>query len=169
MEKLLYFTKRLRVVFTTITLVAFILLLSNLYNSYKFDTSPLPQELLNKLTNKEQDLNILTKQKFGVSLKIPIIVSNEIPKRYYGLASINTNREIKIVLNKDAFRDSSSYMIDDVLPHEYAHAIMFYFGDYSKTNGGHTDRWREVCQALNGKMCNRYVDRDEVIREKLFN
>ena len=165
----MYFTKKLKVIFLSITLIAVVLLVINIYTTYKFDNSPLPQNMLNKLAIKEQQLKQLIIQKYRIQLDIPIIISNEIPKRYYGLATIDTNKEIKIILNKDAFRDSSSYMIEDVLPHEYAHAIMFYFGDYSKTNGGHTQKWREVCKALNGKMCNRYVDRDEVIREKLFN
>ena len=158
----------IKYILASVTIVAAIFLGINLYKSYQFDTQELPLELQQKLYQKKFELIRLVKQNYGVDLDIPIIISNELPRRYYGLARSGVNGDIKIFLNKDAFRDSSEYMIDDVLPHEYAHALMFYLGDYNKAHGGHTDKWRQACKKLQGKMCNRYVDKDEVIREKMF-
>ncbi len=57
-------------------------------------------------------------------------------------------------------------MIDSVLPHEYAHAIMFILGDFSRQNGGHSKKWQEICISLEGKKCDRFVNHNDIIIEK---
>ena len=55
------------------------------------------------------------------------------------------------------------YMIDDVLPHEYAHALMFVTGNFSNENGGHTLKWQNMCIALEGLKCDRFVDHNDIV------
>lgn len=57
-------------------------------------------------------------------------------------------------------------MINDVLPHEYAHALMFVKRVFTDENGGHSKQWQNICIALEGINCNRFVDHDDVIMGK---
>jgi len=54
-------------------------------------------------------------------------------------------------------------VIEDVLPHEYAHALMFYTNNFTKENAGHSILWQKYCKALNGLRCNRFVNHNDVI------
>lgn len=85
----------------------------------------------------------------------------------FGLAVYTQEHKIKIVLNKNRFQESVDYMVDYVLPHEYAHALMFRFGDFTKKNGGHTKKWQKICLSLNGKKCDRYVKHNDIIFGKI--
>ena len=54
-----------------------------------------------------------------------------------------------------------------VLTHEYAHAMMFYFGDLTKENSGHTKKWQEICYDIGGTTCERFVDRHDILIGKV--
>ena len=60
-------------------------------------------------------------------------------------------------------------MIKDVLPHEYAHALMFVLGDFSNINGGHSLKWEQICKKLNGLKCDRFVNNHDIIIGKTKN
>ena len=57
-------------------------------------------------------------------------------------------------------------MIEEVIPHEYAHAMVFVLGEKSEGDG-HTALWQKICKQLDGKLCERYVDGEEIIRQKM--
>ena len=58
-------------------------------------------------------------------------------------------------------------MINNVLPHEYAHALMFVFGNITNKNGGHTKQWQNICLSLEGKKCDRFVKHIDIMMGKL--
>lgn len=157
------FLQRLKLFFITVTVLGTIFLIYSIYNTYKFKTSDLNEKTQNRIIQKTQYLQKLTYQKFGVKRKIPVRVSNKMPSNLFGAATLSQAGEIVVFLNKKRFKESVDYMIDDVLPHEYAHALMFVFGDLSKENGGHSLKWQNICKALEGKRCNRFVNHNDVI------
>lgn len=161
------FIKKLKFLFLFITVVAAVLLIFSWYKDYQFDHNPLTESLRQKIIKKESELLTLIKINYGININIPLIITNKMNKNLFGMATFDTNtQKIRILLNKKRFKESQSYMLKDVLPHEYAHALMFYLGDFSKENSGHTLKWQEACKRLNGIRCNRFVDYDDIIIDK---
>lgn len=160
------FIKRLNYFFLGVTILGSIFLVYNWYQNYTFKNNPLNEKTLQRIALKHNILQELSYNKFGIKRLIPIEISDKMPSKLFGAATYSQNGQIKIFLNKKRFKESSDYMIDDVLPHEYAHAIMFVLGDFTKQNGGHSIRWQNICKALNGINCNRFVDHDDVIMGK---
>jgi len=158
--------KTLYKIFFIITIVSIILLIYILYKNSQFKNNPLPIQTQTKLKQKEYHLRKLVFQKYNVKVNIPIIISSKIPNNLFGLA-IYDGGNIKIILNKNRFQESEDYMVDDVLPHEYAHALMFVFNKFPKANGGHSKLWQKICLDLEGKKCNRFVKHDDIIMSKL--
>jgi Zn-dependent peptidase ImmA (M78 family) len=138
-----------------------------IYNDHNFKKNPLSKDIQKKIYDKKEHLKTLAYRKYGVKADIPILISDKMPDNLFGLAVYTKKKEIKIILNKNRFQESVEYMIDYVLPHEYAHALMFYFKDFSSENGGHTKRWQQVCLELEGKKCDRYVKHKDVIYGKV--
>jgi predicted SprT family Zn-dependent metalloprotease len=94
------------------------------------------------------------------------IVTDKFKGRLYGLTSYE-NGKIKIYLNKKVMQESMDYMVESVIAHEYAHAIMFKLGHIHNSDDGHSREWEETCQKLGGKDCQRYVDQKEIIMSKM--
>ncbi|MGB6327928.1 MAG: SprT-like domain-containing protein [Halarcobacter sp.] len=157
------FLKRLKLFFLVTTLLASVFLISSWYKTYQFENNPLDVKILKKIKIKQYELQTLAYKKFGVSRKIPVLVSNKMPSSLYGAATFSKENEIKIYLNKKRFKESSDYMLDNVLPHEYAHALMFAINDFTKQNAGHSLKWQKICIALNGLKCDRFVKEDDII------
>ena len=118
-----------------------ILLVYITYKSSNFKNKPLDSSIQSQLRDKEFILKQLVYKKYHKNVNIPIIISPKLPNKLFGLASYD-NGNIKIYLNKNRFQESSEYMIDYVLPHEYALALMFIFNKFPKQNGGHTKLWQ---------------------------
>lgn len=133
----------------------------------KFFNNPLSSDTLQKIEEKVTQLEKTTYQNFGLRVKIPVVIVDSIPNNLFGMATIKSNGEINIILNKNRFKENQKYMIDSVLPHEYAHALIFAFGDFSNYNGGHTKQWEDICHQLEGKKCERFVGDDDILIEKL--
>ena len=68
--------------------------------------------------------------------------------------------------NKNHFKESLNYMIQSVIPHEYAHAVMFYLKDFSTQNSGHSKKWQTICETLSQKQCDRYANQHDILIEK---
>ena len=64
------------------------------------------------------------------------------------------------------FQESKEYMINNVLPHEYAHALMFMFGDISNKKSGHSKKWIRVCNNIGGIKCEQFVDSHDIVIHK---
>lgn len=161
------FIKRLNLLFLLTTVFGSLFLIYTWYDNYQFKNNPLDEKILNKIKQKEQELQNLALIKYGVKRKIPIKISDKMPSKLFGAATTDRKGNIAIFLNKKRFKESVKYMIDDVLPHEYAHALMFVFGDFSDENGGHSLRWENICKNLNGLRCNRFVNNHDVISNKI--
>jgi len=157
------FIKRLNYFFLFITILGSIFLIYSWYENYQFKNNPLNEDIQKKIQEKKQYLEVLSYKKFNIKRKIPVIISDKLPSNLFGAATFSKDGEIQIFLNKKRFQESVSYMIDDVLPHEYAHALMFIYGDTSDENGGHSLKWQKICKSLNGLRCDRFVDHNDII------
>ncbi len=158
--------KNLYKIFLTITVISIILLGYIWYDNNQFKNNDLALQTITKLKQKEYHIRKLIIQKYNLNINIPIIISNKMKNNLFGLAVYN-NGDIKIILNKNRFQESEDYMIDYVLPHEYAHALMFKLNYFPKENGGHSKRWEEICLNLEGKKCDRFVKHKDIVMGKL--
>jgi len=159
-------SKKLELLFLSIIILALSWLGYNYYKSYSFKHNPLPNSYLKRIAAKEKDVLEHMQKNFGFQVKFPIIITDKIPGRLYGLSSYENGR-ITILLNKKVMQESMNYMIDSVIPHEYAHALLFYLHKNSNEKQGHSKLWRHTCQKLGGKDCRQYVDQQEIILSKL--
>jgi len=87
------------------------------------------------------------------------------PSNLYGMASYDGD-SIKIYLNKKRLKESLDYVIEDVMPHEYAHAVVFY-KKLNRGKNGHSLEWQKVCQKLEGIRCERFVKSHDIVMGKL--
>ncbi|MGA1933095.1 SprT-like domain-containing protein [Arcobacter sp. YIC-464] len=159
------FIKNLQKFFLFITISATALLVYLWYEDYTFLKKPLEEKYIQQLQQKHNELRYLTKLHFNITRTFPIIISDEMSDKRFGMA-VYEKGTIKIYLNKKRFQESSNYMINDVFPHEYAHAIMFHIGDFAKQNSGHTKKWQNICKKLNGLRCERFVNHNDILIEK---
>ena len=157
---------RIFTIFFSITIIGTLLFFYLLYKDYQFKNNPLSPKTLEKLERKNQQLRNIIRHKYTIDFHIPVIISDTLPNNLYGLASYK-NGDIKIQLNKKRFQENENYMIENVLPHEYAHALMFHFGFFERTNGGHTKQWQQFCIDIGGQKCDRFVNFDDILIEKL--
>lgn len=153
-------------IFLAITVISLLLFMYITYKDIQFRDNPLPQEIISKLNHKNELIKQQILNKYNIHFNIPIIVTNELPINLYGLASYKHGK-IKIELNKKRFQENENYMINYVLPHEYAHALMFYFGKFEEENGGHTTLWQKFCFDVGGIKCDRFVDHNDILIEKI--
>jgi len=152
--------------FTLLTLVSIILFILVFYKDKQFQNNPLSPKTITKLQIKNNIIKQKIQQIYNIKVNIPIIIENQLPNNLFGLASYKKGT-IKIFLNKKRFQENESYMINYVLPHEYAHALMFHFGDFTKENGGHTKKWQQICLNIGGEKCDRFVNHNDILIEKL--
>lgn len=160
-------TKKIQLIFGFLIVIALGFLVRNLYSSYEFKHTPLSPSYQEALIKEEQRILHNMKKNFGYMTKFPLIVSDKIPGKIYGLTSQNEAGKVVIYLNKKIMQESFDYIISDVIAHEYAHALLFANGYYAKGGKGHSDIWKQTCVKLGGANCGQYVDVEDVIRGKL--
>lgn len=163
--------KKLQLLFMIIVVFSAILLGYSLYKSYIFKKNDLDIKIVNQLKQKENEILYKIKRNFNINFKVPIIISKKMPNNLYGLATMDKKGNIYIYLNKKMFQESKDYMINNVLSHEYAHALMFKFNKFSQKKGGHTNKWISVCKQIGGVKCEQYVNRNDILLSKrdIFN
>ena len=159
------FKKRFETLFIVVIIVALAVLGKNYYDSYTFKHSAISQEYEQRINAKEQEVLYLMKQHYGYALKFLLIVTDKFQGRLYGLTTY-TDGQIKIYLNKKVMRESMDYMVESVIAHEYAHALLFHQG-HVDAGDGHSTLWQDTCSNLGGKNCRQYVDSQEVVMQKL--
>jgi len=159
------FIKRLEKFFIAGMILALSYLLYSWYQGNQFKSNPLPAKTQKRVAHRQSYVLALIHDKYKVQPKIPLIISDEFHSNLYGLTGYKEGR-ITILLNKKRFKESEEYMINEVIPHEYAHAMVFILGQKSSENG-HTKGWQKICLELDGKQCERYVDNEEIIRQKM--
>lgn len=160
------FFQNLQKFFFITTISAFALLVYLWYQDYSFIKNPLNKNIQEEIRVKQKELRYIAYKKLNIIREFPVIISDTMPAQRFGMTIYDRKGQIKIYLNKKRFQENSKYMITHVLPHEYAHAIMFELKDFSKVNSGHTKRWQNICIALNGLKCNRFVDNEDILIEK---
>ncbi|MEA1955357.1 MAG: SprT-like domain-containing protein [Campylobacterota bacterium] len=158
------FKKKLEIIFLSIIAIAIAVLAKNYYDSYSFKHHDIPKSYKEQIIEKEKEILSLMQKHYGFVFKVPVIVTDKFEGRLYGLTSYR-NGEIKIYLNKKVMQESMDYIVDSVIAHEYAHALMFKQG-YIK-NGGHSPRWLQTCKNLGGINCGQYVNQNDVVMGKM--
>ncbi|MEA3553792.1 MAG: SprT-like domain-containing protein [Campylobacterota bacterium] len=153
-------------IFSILTVLSIVLLIVVTTSSNNFKNNPLSDEIIVKIENKNQIIKQTIKRKYGIDVNIPIKIEEKIKDNLFGMATYK-NGQIEIILNKNRFQENENYMIDYVLPHEYAHALMFYIKDFTKQNGGHTKKWQQICLNIGGLKCDRFVGHNDILMEKL--
>jgi len=159
------FIKKFELLFLGIIILASLVLAKNYYDDYNFKTNDIPQSYKDRIIQKEQDVLFLMQKNYGFSFKVPLIVTDKFKGRLYGLTSYE-NGEIKIYLNKKVMQESMDYMVNSVIAHEYAHALMFKLKNFTKGDG-HSREWQRACLRLGGANCEQYVNSHDVVMGKL--
>lgn len=159
------FKKRLEGIFLAVILIALFLLGKNYYEDYRFKNSDIPEAYKERIAAKEQEVLRNMQAHYGYAVQFPLVVTDKFKGRYYGVTSYNDGR-ITIYLNKKVMQESMDYMIESVIAHEYAHALLFYQG-HTGGGDGHSSLWQETCTNLGGRNCRRYVDAQDVVMQKL--
>ncbi|WP_294966850.1 SprT-like domain-containing protein [Sulfurimonas sp.] len=121
------FIRKLELIFLGVIVIAIIVLGNNYYNNYTFRTNEIPQSYKQRIIDKEQEILQLMQRHYNFSFKVPLIVTDKFKERLYGITAYK-NGEIKIYLNKNVMQESMDYMVDSVISHEYAHALIFKLG-----------------------------------------
>ena len=160
------FKKRLEIFFISTIVIALLYLITNIYKTQSFKNNDIPDSYKQRIKDKEKEVLTNMQKYYAVSLQIPLIVTDKFRGRLYGLTSYEKG-EIKIYLNKKVMQESMEYILDSVIAHEYAHALMFAQGNYHTSSDGHSKEWREICVKLGGKDCRQYVNRHEIIMSKM--
>ena len=160
------FKRRLEILFMLMILIASVILVFNYYKSYSFKNNPLPKEYMQAIKQEENNVLKNMQKNFGVAYKFPLIITDKIPGRLYGLTSYKHGK-IEVYLNKKVMQESSEYMVDSVIANEYAHALMFALGQDTNEKAGHSKEWQKTCELLGGKDCRQYVNQHEIIMSKM--
>jgi len=64
-------------------------------------------------------------------------------------------------------QESFDYIIESVIAHEYAHALLFKLNRSTNEKKGHSQEWKDTCVKLGGKDCQQYVDQHEIVMSKM--
>ncbi len=160
------FQRRLELIFISIIAISIVVLGINYYSSYSFKHSDISESYKLRILDKEKEILQLMQKNYGFIFKVPLIVTDKFKGRLYGLTSYKDG-EIKIYLNKKVMQESMDYIVDSVIAHEYAHALMFKQGYLHTKDGGHSKQWQETCVKLGGVDCQQYVDQKEIIMSKM--
>ena len=160
-------TKRIQLILVFVSLIALLILANNLYSSYKFKNSPISNKTMEAIAKEEQRVLNNMQKNFGFRYRVPIIITDKIPGKIYGVTSLNDEGAIKIYLNKKIMKESIDYMLTNVIAHEYAHALLFKSKDYKRGGDGHSALWQNTCVKLGGQKCQKYVNSHDVIMGKL--
>jgi len=159
--------KKIQIIFLFISVIALAVLIRNLYSSYAFKNNPISQKYRQAIEQEEQRVLSNMQKKLGFTFRVPIIITDKIPGKIYGVTSLDEDGSIIIYLNKKVMKESMDYIISNVIAHEYAHALLFKSGDYEKTKDGHSALWKKTCVQLGGEKCQKYVNSHDVIMGKL--
>jgi predicted SprT family Zn-dependent metalloprotease len=160
------FILQLKKYFFIVVIISSILLAYLFYQDYSFSKNPLNENYIKDIQAKHIQLKQLAYKHYKIKREFPVLISDQLGDNKFGITVLDTNRNIKIYLNKKRFKENNKYMIDDVLPHEYAHAIMFEKKHYQKHEDGHSKQWQNICKKLNGLRCDRFVNNKDILMEK---
>lgn len=160
------FSKNLERLFLAVIFIALLVLVKNYYESYTFKINEIPDSYKQRIANKEQEVLQLMQSHYGFSFRVPIIITDRFKGRLYGITAYKDG-EIKIYLNKKVMQESMDYMVDSVIAHEYAHALIFKLGIRDVEKEGHSKEWQQACINLGGVNCEQYVNSHDVVMGKL--
>jgi hypothetical protein len=127
--------------FILLIVSALLFLAKNYYDSYQFKHNDIPQEYKIAISKKEKEVLGLMQKHYGIIHKVPLIVTDKFKGRLYGLTVYNDG-DVKIYLNKKVMQESFEYILESVIAHEYAHALMFKLGHFS--GDGHSKEWQDT-------------------------
>ena len=159
--------KKLELFFIAVMIISVAILASNWYNNYMFKSNPVSDEIIKQIEYKEQEVLTKMQNSYGYTYKFPLIITDKIDGRLYGVTSYQGNGDIKIYLNKKVMQESLDYILDTVIAHEYAHALLFKQNAYRSRADGHSVLWQDTCTKLGGIDCAQYVNHKDVVMGKM--
>ena len=175
------FTKKLKVMLVSTMFVSAVSLASNWH---LVSESSLSKKITKKIINKEQDILKLMKDKYGYAMDVPLVITDKLEKNVYGMTVCDEDGSIRIFLNKEIINNNIDYVLETVLPHEYAHVLMFkekllnnakknyaleiQQAGLPSTYDGHNKTWKNICKNLGGLKCERFVSRKDAYISKVF-
>lgn len=124
----------------------------------------LTQSDINRIENKKQELIQKTKEIYGFYYDLPLFIE-PINKQIWGAMLYSGGRPKKIVINRDFYLENPDYVINSVMPHEWAHVVARLI--YKKDIKGHGKEWLSICKSLSNGQCARYVQDEFVVEEKI--
>jgi SprT protein len=160
------FVKRLEKFFVLAMVLAVSVLAYNFLQAKRFKENDLSAQTTEKIAQRSAEVLQRIHHYYGPQVSIPLQVSDEFHSNLYGL-TVYKGEQVAIYLNKKRFKESEAYMIEEVIPHEYAHAMVMLLGKRDQEGDGHTPLWQAICFKLGGKSCVRYVDNEEIVRQKM--
>jgi SprT protein len=140
-----------------------------IYNTIKADrlkNSDLSPQIEARIKQKIAYLDQKAYEYYGIRLNIPIKLIDDVPQRIWGMMVYTEQGPQKIVVNRVQLKESPNYIIENVLPHEWAHAIERILHG-TKDREGHGEAWLKICNQLSKNRCQRYVHTEKVATEKL--
>ena len=161
------FIHKLKRYFTGVLIVGVLFMLYNFYQSYSYNNNPLSDTVQAKIEQKRQTILSLIRSRFGLDFDPIFVLTSALPNNMYGLTAYRGEGQIIVYINKNRLKESLDYVLKDVISHEYAHAVMFRLGYFQSRNAGHSVKWQEICFALQGEICNRFVNHQDVVLDKL--
>jgi SprT protein len=156
----------LKILFTTITVIGFVILFTNFQKGLEWENGEIPKNVLSKIETKREEVENRILEVYGVKPNFPFYISNKLPSNIFGITSFD-GKTIEIHLNRKRLKESLDYILEDVIPHEFAHALIFYFREDGGKDG-HNEKWQNVCMKLNGLHCQKYVNTQDLIFKKML-
>jgi SprT protein len=156
----------LKILFSTILLLGFTILFFNFQKNSKWENGEIPKDVSLKIEKKRVEMENRIRKIYGINPNFPLYISEKLPSNTFGVTTFD-GQNIEIILNKKRLKESLTYILEDVIPHEFAHAVIFYFREDGGKDG-HNWKWQKVCQKLEGTHCEKYVDHQDLIFQKIF-
>ncbi len=176
-------TRKFKIMFASTMFASAAILASNwekINENYETDN------LYKKIILKEKSVLALMQSKYGFQFDVPIILTKQLEDNVYGVTICDKDDSIKIYLNKKIVQNNLDYVLDTVIPHEYAHALMFKQKLLAKNrdgyalrvrqvglthkskHDGHNHIWQKTCKDLGGDQCQKFVTHKDAKMSQLF-
>ncbi len=131
---------------------------------FLYPEQTLTQADIDRLNQKKQDLIQKTHTLYGFNYNVPLYIE-ETDKRVWGAMLYSGGMPQKIVINKGYYLENPDYVVNFVLPHEWAHVVARLI--YKTSIRSHGEEWLAICKSLSEIRCDVRVQDEFVAEEKI--
>ena len=122
----------------------------------------LSQQDIDRIYNKKAELIIKTRRLYNIDFDLPLYIES-INNRIWGAMLYSQGTPQKIVINKEYYLENPDYVINYVMPHEWAHVVSRLI--YKTSIRSHGEEFLKICDDLSEFRCDVVV-RDEFVAEE---